>query len=349
MLDDRNGRPARPPSALYSATRGQRLGHDAVVLCGPDGLRAEISRHGATLLRLARNVRGQPWDFAWGYDSKSGLETHADSRFALMVPFAGRIRESAYTFGGQTRELESHPADPGHVAMHGLARDVDFHIAALHASPHLASTLLTATIGPVAGYPFRIAVDVLFELAGTGLQVAATMRNVGDTDAPCFFGWHAYVRPAAGKVDDWVLHVPARQRIAMGQDLIAVDGPAAYTPVGARRELDFSAPRKIGGTVIDNAYGDLVPRSDGRIRCTACDPVSGTSVAVWQYGGIVRVFTGDTLAHGAREAIAIEPMEAIANAFNRADCRERVTLAPGASKVFRCGIDLDVAPRGDHA
>ncbi|HEU0276706.1 MAG TPA: aldose epimerase [Rhodanobacteraceae bacterium] len=335
--------------STFAVESGARFGHGLAVLCGPDGLRAEISLRGATLLGLTREVHGRPWDFAWGYASARALEAHVDSRFAVMVPFGGRVRNSAYTFAGRRHRLAAPAGGVDGVAMHGLARDLDFELAGLAADATSARARLTATVGAAPGYPFTIGLALQFELVRDGLRLTASMRNLGNAAAPCFFGWHAYVRPSAATVDEWVLCVPARGFIAMDSNLIALDGPAAYRPLASRPELDFSRPRKIGPTVLDVAYRDGVPAADGRLRCTASDPATGVSVRVWQQGGVVRVFTGDTLPEGARSAIALEPMEAMADAFNRPDCQERICLDAGACRTFQCGIELDVAACRDGA
>lgn len=327
----------------FAAGSGTRFGHGLVVLRGPGGLRAEISLRGATLLGLTRDVRGRPWDFAWGYDSARGLEEHVDSRFAVMVPFGGRVRNSTYTFAGRRHRLAAPAGGPDGVAMHGLARDLDFELTGLATGDASARARLTTTVGPAPGYPFTIGLALQFELVRDGLRLIASMRNLGDAAAPCFFGWHAYVRPSPAKVDAWTLRIPARGVIAMDRDLIAIDGPAAYRPLDDQPGLDFRRPRKVGPSVLDVAYRDFVTDADGGLRCTVCDPAVGTSVCVWQQGGIVRAFTGDTLREGARSALALEPMEAMADAFNRPDWLDRVSLAPGAQRTFRCGIALVVA------
>jgi len=71
------------------------------------------------------------------------------------------------------------------------------------------------------------------------------------------------------------------------------------------------------------------------------DPDSGLAVVVWQQSGVTLAFTGDTLAGpAARRSIALEPMEAMTDAFNRDDCVEAITLAAGAERRFHCGLEI---------
>jgi aldose 1-epimerase len=50
--------------------------------------------------------------------------------------------------------------------------------------------------------------------------------------------------------------------------------------------------------------------------------------------------TADTISRDARRAIALEPMECMADAFNRAEWQDAIRLAPGAERRFRCGVDV---------
>ncbi|HJP99908.1 MAG TPA: aldose epimerase, partial [Rhodanobacteraceae bacterium] len=61
---------------------------------------------------------------------------------------------------------------------------------------------------------------------------------------------------------------------------------------------------------------------------------------MWQERGATHAFTGDTLQQGARTAVAIEPMECMADAFNRPEWADALRLGPGAGRVFRCGIEV---------
>jgi aldose 1-epimerase len=56
---------------------------------------------------------------------------------------------------------------------------------------------------------------------------------------------------------------------------------------------------------------------------------------------VVLVFTADTVTRDVRHAIALEPMESMSNAFNRADCADAIRLEPGQKRQFRCGVEID--------
>ena len=111
-------------------------------------------------------------------------------------------------------------------------------------------------------------------------------------------------------------------------------------PVAKARALDFRQWREIGETVIDQGYTDLLPDPDGRIRTRLRNPSNGLGIAVWQEHGIMHAFTSDTVSRDVRRAIALEPMECMANAFNREEARDAIRLAPGAERRFRCGVEV---------
>ena len=54
----------------------------------------------------------------------------------------------------------------------------------------------------------------------------------------------------------------------------------------------------------------------------------------------MHAFTADTVARDVRRAVALEPMECMADAFNRPECSDAIALAPGATRHFRCGIEV---------
>ena len=63
-------------------------------------------------------------------------------------------------------------------------------------------------------------------------------------------------------------------------------------------------------------------------------------ITVFQERGLMHVFTGDTLGRRPRNALALEPIEVLTNAFNRPECRDAITLAPGAERSFRFGVEV---------
>ncbi|HEU5443688.1 MAG TPA: hypothetical protein VFU61_07670 [Steroidobacteraceae bacterium] len=323
----------------YTVKRSLEGNQPIVVLRDDAGRRVRIACHGATLIGFEVPRNGRPFDIAAGYGDAAGIIARPGSRFAVMAPFAGRIADARYRFEGRDHDLLPAAAPGERQSRHGFVRDSDFAVAELVAGRGCARAILSTSIPKVPGYPFAIELAVSFTLDANGLTLEARMRNAGEHSAPCFFGWHPYFRVGDGLVDGWMLEIPARTLIRTGTDLIALAGDAAYVPVDDAPALDFRRSRPIGGSILDQGYTGLIAGADGRIRTRLTDAASGFRVTVWQERGVMHAFTGDTLQHDARRSIALEPMECMANAFNRPEWADALRLGPGAERLYRCGIE----------
>ena len=315
------------------------LGEQPVVTLQDDsGRRVRIACHGATLIGFEIARGGRPFDIAAGHRDAAEIIARPGSRFAIMAPFAGRIADARYRFAGRDYDLQ--PGATGQrESRHGFVRDADFAVSALVADAASARATLSTSIREQPGYPFAIELAVSFTLDAAGLGLEVRMRNGGDEPAPCFFGWHPYFRVGDGFADEWLLEVPARTLIRAGSDLIALAGDAAYVPLDHAPALDFRRSRLLGGSILDHEYSDLVADADGRVRTRLTDPKTRFGLTVWQERGVMHVFTGDTLKSAKRRALALEPMECMANAFNRPEWADAVRLDPGAERIYRCGVE----------
>ena len=322
------------------------LGAQAIVLLTDqsDGRRLRIACHGAALLSFEVPTAAGVRDLADGYRDAAEIAARPGSRFAIMVPFGGRIADARYAFDGQSQDLQPGVAGAGRASRHGFVRDAAFAVAALGADDQRAQvTLSSAAIRPQPGYPHAIDLSVSYTLDAHGLTLEARMRNVGASAAPCFFGWHPYFRLADAAVDGWQLQIPAQTLIRTDAELIALPGATAYVPLDDAPALDFRIPRRIGVSVLDHEYTDLQAEADGRIRTRLRDPASGLAIAVWQERGVMHAFTADTVSRDRRRAVALEPMECMADAFNRAEWAAAIRLLPGAERSFRCGVEVEPA------
>jgi aldose 1-epimerase len=315
-----------------------------VVLTDHAGQRClRIALHGAALLSFEVPFAGVMHDLAGGYRDAAEIAARPSSRFAIMAPFAGRIADARYRFDGQSQDLQPGVVGAERASRHGFVRGVDFDVTALSADGDRARvTLNTAAIRPQPGYSHAIDLEVTFTLDAGGITLEVRMRNVGDSAAPCFFGWHPYFRLADGLVDGWQLQIPAQTLIRTNADLIALPGAAAYVALDDAPALDFREPRRLDDSILDQGYTDLEADADGRIRTHLRDPASGLGIAVWQESGVMHAFTADTVSRDARRSIALEPMECMADAFNRPDCAAAIRLEPGAERRFRCGVEVEL-------
>jgi aldose 1-epimerase len=305
------------------------------------GRRVRIARLGAALLNFEADEGGAWFDYADGYRDDAEIVARSGSRFAIMAPFGGRIANARYTFDGQPQDLQPGIVGEARASRHGFVRGATFGLAALAADEQQAQvTLATDVIRPQPGYPHSIDLAVTFTLDAAGLTLEVAMRNVGDSAAPCFFGWHPYFRLADALVDGWELQIPGEGLIRTGADLIALPGAEAYVALDDAPAVDFREPRVIGEQILDQSYNELQPDADGRIRTHLRDPASGRALVVWQEHGLMHAFTSDTISRDVRCAIALEPMECMANAFNRLECADAIRLLPGAERRYRCGVEI---------
>jgi aldose 1-epimerase len=308
------------------------------------GLRLRVALRGATVVGIDL-PRGEVYlNLADGYRDEAELQTAKSARFAIMAPFANRIADGRYRFDGVEYDLQPGvTVDRG--VRHGFLRTETYELIDQGASDEGAFIVLRSQhVRPGAhdGYPFAIDVTVRYSLTPHGIELATTLENVGNQAAPAFFGWHPYFKPGADAVDGWELHIPADTLIKADAGSIPLPDTAAWVPMdNADPALDFRSMRAIGAIELDNTFADLQYGSDGRARTTLRDPASGLQVSVWQTHGVMLVFSGDTVPREPRTSVAMEPMECMANAFNRDDCAPLVRLEAGASRSYTCGIEIN--------
>lgn len=330
----------------YAMALNTQDGQETVVLYDIEGgRRLKVARHGAALISYTVRVGDRLHELADGYRSGGEITARPGSRFAIMAPFAGRVADGRFAFDDQPHDLAPGVAEGQRDVKHGFVRDTTFDVIESRADDaHASVTFATAAIRAQPGYPYAIDLAVRFTLDAGGLSLQATLRNVGESAAPCYVGWHPYFRVGSDGIDAWELEIPAQTLIRTGGDLIVLPGEEAYVPVDNAPALDFRKRRPIGSAILDQGYTDLAADADGRFRTRLRNPANGLGIAVWQERGVMHAFTGDTVPVRARESIALEPMEAMANAFNRPECADAIRLESGAERHFRCGVELDVAP-----
>lgn len=289
-----------PSGEQYVLTAGP---YRAVVVEGGGGLR-EATVDGRPLLdgyaedALADGARGQ-----------------------VLAPWPNRLRDGRWTWQARGLQLPlSEPAKGN--ASHGLVRWSGWTLA--EQAPD--RVVLTFRLLPQPGYPFLLdlAIDHRVD-AGTGLSVVLTATNAGDGPAPVALGMHPYLAaPDGGLVDGCVLHVPAATRLLVDDRSL----PTGTAPVDGSTD-DLREPVPVGDRVLDVAYTD---RSGSQVRLSA----GGRTTVLTTDAPWLQVFTGDTLAPDRRRrGLAVEPLTAPADAFNRG---EATVLEPGGSSALRWAL-----------
>jgi aldose 1-epimerase len=292
---------------------------------GPSGFQVEIRAggHAATVVEVGGGIRRYT---AGGVDVLDGYGEDAicrSGRGQLLLPWPNRIRDGAYSFRGERRQLAL-TEPPTRTAIHGLVRWANWTLA--EREEHRA--VLRHTLHPQPGYPHTLELAVEYVLDGAGLTVTTTAVHAGPAACPFGAGAHPYLAVRGATVDGSVLRLPARTRLRADDRGI----PTGAEPVDGT-ELDFRGGRAIGSTVLDTAFSDLERDADGRARVR----LDGTVLWLDEAYGYAMVFTGDPLPDVARRSLAVEPMTCAPNAFQSGD--GLLVLEPGASFRGSFGIE----------
>ncbi|MFO7251950.1 MAG: aldose 1-epimerase family protein [Actinomycetes bacterium] len=277
--------------------------------CGD--LHAEISTRGGAL----RVLRAGERDLIVSWPEDGPIPFYSGT---LLAPWPNRIADAVYTFAGERFELPVTEPERGH-ALHGLVTEAPWEFAE-PVSGEEASARLTHTIEPTPGYPFRLALEVLYTLTPDGLTTTLTAQNIGDRPAPYGCGPHPWLLAGDGPVDGWELELPASRVLLVDERLV----PRELTDV-AGTPYDFRSPRLIGGTAIDHAFTGLAADAEGLARVRLRGPAGGVEVR-WDPRVLpwVQVCTGTGLGH---RGLAVEPMTCPPDAFNSGT--DVVVLQPG--------------------
>jgi aldose 1-epimerase len=330
--------------AEYRIAEGCLGGESTVAVSAPDGsAHAVLALRGATLLswrvRRAAAADGRFTELTDGYRDEAELLSQNGVRAGLLAPFPNRVADGRYRFRGHDHDLL--PGRHGdRTIYHGFAREAPFEIVSAASTADSARLLLRSKSirpGRYPGYPFAVDLEVEYTVSGRELAVELRAANVGDATAPYAAGWHPYFS-LSRPIDDLVLHIPARTLIRTDTTLVPLHGDSALLPLDRCPGMDFRAPRRLGDAVIDACFADLSPGPGGRAETVLSDPATGEELRVWQYGGYMHVFTGDTVARDRRASIALEPVEAMTDAFNRPEHATALSLEPGRQRRFRFGV-----------
>ena len=190
-------------------------------------------------------------------------------------------------------------------------------------------------LAPSGGYPFDLLLSTTYRLTATGLHVQTTATNLGTATAPYGVGFHPWLSPGDGSIDECTLRLDAATRVLVDDRLL----PVGTEPVSGA--YDLREPRPVRGLDLDDAYVDVLRDEDGLswMRLTGAD---GRTAAVWMDESMDtwQVCTGDHLgaAEWCRTGVAAEPMSCLADAFRTGD--RLVRLEPGASHEVTWGLAL---------
>ncbi|MFG2794724.1 hypothetical protein [Streptomyces sp. NPDC048419] len=161
--------------------------------------------HSAVVVELGAALRSYSVGERTVVDGFAAQNRITGGRGQILVPWPNRIRDGRYRWNGQDLQLPL--TEPiGDNAIHGLLRWTSWHVVKESDS----RAALETSLWPQPGYPYHLHVRAEYALGGSGLEVAATARNLDTSAAPYGFGQHPYITAGTTDVDQSVLTVPAR-------------------------------------------------------------------------------------------------------------------------------------------
>jgi aldose 1-epimerase len=256
-------------------------------------------------------------------DGYGAGELCPSGRGQLLIPWPNRIEDGMYDFDGRRYQLPIDEPERSN-AIHGLVRWDAWQVV----DREPARVELEYVLHPRPGYPFTLALRVVYALTPEGLEVRTEATNIGGRACPYGAGAHPYLAVESDLVDHLTLQVPAET---------VLEADARALPTGSRAvegsTFDFRSPREIGTMRLDHCFTDIVRDDDGRARVRL-----GNGATLWvdETYGFLMVFTGDGLPDVDRRSIAVEPMTCAPNAFRSGDGLLR--LEPGETHVGVWGI-----------
>jgi aldose 1-epimerase len=311
-------------------------------MSSPSGQQIRLSHAGQelTVVEVGAGIRTYTSGGRAVIDGYSESEMCPGGRGQLLAPWPNRLADGCFEWDGQ--RLQTPLSEPeNHNAIHGLVRWAAWTAAAVDA----AQTRLTYQLHPQPGWPWPLDLAVAYALGDEGLEVVTEVTNVGDAKSgacPVGIGWHPYLVPFGGMVDQAVLTLRAAEAYRSDQRGL---------PVGRHEvdgtSLDFRSGRTVGEAVLDVAFTALDRDRDGRSTVELVPTARGDGQAAHTYGirmwmdssyTHVMIFSGDTLADAARRrrGLAVEPMTCAPDMLRSGDGRR--VLEPGESFIAAWGL-----------
>jgi len=281
---------------------------------------AVITEVGATLRSFRLGSEPVVWEF-------SSDEIDSGGRGQVLAPWPNRLEDGSYRFGDLAARAPLDEPERRN-AIHGLVRWRPWSLEERSAN----RVKLSCVVHPHPAYPFRVRLELDYELGEAGLAVICAATNTAGEPAPFGIGFHPYLLAGPNGIDRARITLAARRRLVLdGRGLPVGDESVS----GTRYELDGGA---LNGRALDDCYTDLALGSDNRWHALLEEP--GRHFELWADAafGYAMCYTGDSLSPPAdrRKAVAIEPMTCPPNAFRTGS--DLIELQPGERWQATWGI-----------
>ncbi len=286
-----------------------------------DDQRAVVAAVGASLREYA--VGGRDVVLPYAQDAMAPAFSGT-----VLAPWPNRLRDGEFRFEGVTYEVPLTEHDR-QTSLHGLVAHTTF--TTVDETP--SSVTLEHVVVPTTGYPWPVRLQVTYTLTGAGLRVSTDVTNLGTSTAPFGLGFHPWLSPGDGPVDETTLQVDAARHVTVDTRLL----PTGTEALAGRYDLRAATPLR--GIALDDAWVQPIRDEDG-LTWARFGGADGRTVAMWADASFHawQVCTGDLVPPIKRRGVAIEPMTCIADAFRTGD--DLIRLAPGESRELTWGLQL---------
>jgi aldose 1-epimerase len=242
--------------------------------------------------------------------SSDGVPTHGG--IAVLIPYAGRVRQGKYSFEG--REYSLPLGREGH-AVHGFAKDARWEVAEEEKKKKKTAAVKLRARIEGQGFPATLAVEIEYTIGRTSFSTKCVVKNTSrHDDCPLVVGFHPYFLAR-----DWTLRATGRAyRYALADQ---------YFPTGEKERCDLRALGR--ATSLDDLF-----KVSGAI--TLSDSSRHLTIARKNMPYVV-LFNGKKYAEG--RSLAIEPYTGLPDAYNNG--MGLVTLKAGGK--FACGYEFSLS------
>jgi aldose 1-epimerase len=290
-----------------------------------------VPSSGATINQVALAKENKVYELLDDCKTYEEFITEGKSKFkgSKLFPFPNRITDGQYSF---EKKVYNFPINFPHEknSIHGILLDSDFQIVEQLTSDSEASlTIRYNTKGNEEGYPFKVVININYQLTEKGFSCTTTLENADEQNIPVGDGWHPYFKTGS-KIDNCFLSMPVEYSYEVDRRMI---------PTGkVAEELTFVKSTRIADTQFDTAY-KLLQSEDNFLTTVLVDPDQDLILKIWQETGNNKYNYLQIYIPPDRQSIAIEPMTCLIDAFNNKE--GLIILKPCEKRSFSFGLMLE--------
>lgn len=229
-----------------------------------------------------------------------------------LVPYANRIRDGRFSFGGHDVRLAlNHP--PERHSLHGIGWQRPWLLQSLVGS----SVSLVLDHGGFGGWPWAWRAVQLFTLDPSGLTITLSLTNESREAMPAGLGFHPYFR----RSPHTRLRFAARALLVADEEIM---------PTGERAGPDSLAPFGIGAPLPPALIDHCFTGWDGRAEI---EDEAGRIIITADHAPHLHIYSP-----AAGHELCVEPVSHLPDAVNRPEW-PMPALAPGETATIQMRIE----------